>query len=235
MKTFTIKKLQAPAELLLKSKPASNEKNNPRLATTLVRRGLPHRRTGAACLASHFLALSSIDLGIATIPTDRGHTTLWCALPHVVIRVTLPVRSFFATKKASNKETPYVAFIPTFNDIRFSSKWQTASTHISNILHSLVFKHVYEFAFVGYNYGVECVDNKLVLSLGLSHKKLLPLPHHVFVEVVNKRQLQVFSFSKESAAQFAATLRSLRPVNAYTGKGLIPLFWHYSIKKAKSK
>lgn len=195
----------------------------------------PGRRSSPTSkrLASSLLILPQRDLAISVSSAKSG-TTLWCHKGHLAVRVTLPL-IIQLVQDPTCYNVPMLALLPQFEQKGFYSKWVTSVSHLSNLVSSLLYRHVYEFSFIGYNYGVEYSNRTVVLSLGLSHSQVLPIPYGVFVEIFNKRQLKVFSFSRAAAAQFSSTLGELRHPNAYTGKGLVPLFRNFVVKKTKTK
>jgi len=71
---------------------------------------------------------------------------------------------------------------------------------------------------VGYNAKVE--GKNIVLSLGFSKPRTLPIPAGVTVEVPQPTQVIVKGPGKQVVGQFAAEVRAIRPPEPYKGKGV---------------
>ena len=71
---------------------------------------------------------------------------------------------------------------------------------------------------VGYNAKVE--GKNIVLALGFSKPRTLPIPAGVTVEVPQPIQVIIKGASKQLVGQFAAEIRSIRPPEPYKGKGV---------------
>jgi large subunit ribosomal protein L6 len=78
-----------------------------------------------------------------------------------------------------------------------------------------------EMSIVGVGYRAQAQGNKLVLSLGYSHPVEYELPEGISVEVDKKQvQFTLSGIDKHKLGQVAANIRSLRPPDAYKGKGV---------------
>ncbi|HER07332.1 MAG TPA: 50S ribosomal protein L6 [Bacteroides sp.] len=77
---------------------------------------------------------------------------------------------------------------------------------------------------VGVGYRAEVRDNRLVLSIGLSHDVIMEMPPEVTVEAKTERRsnpvVTLKSIDKQLIGQVAAKIRSLRPPEPYKGKGI---------------
>ena len=75
----------------------------------------------------------------------------------------------------------------------------------------------------GVGYSAKAQGRKLLLELGFSHPIELPLPDGVEVEVKQVTNPALFTFrgcDKQLIGQMAATVRDMRPVEPYKGKGV---------------
>lgn len=72
---------------------------------------------------------------------------------------------------------------------------------------------------VGTGYRVSLEGNRLVLSLGFSHKVEFVAPQGITFAVAENK-ITVLGISKELVGQTAAKIRQLRPPDAYKGKGI---------------
>ncbi|MFZ6016494.1 MAG: 50S ribosomal protein L6 [Nitrospirota bacterium] len=74
---------------------------------------------------------------------------------------------------------------------------------------------------VGVGYRAQIMDNNLVLSLGYSHPVEFQLPEGIKAVVDAKQtQITLMGIDKQQLGQVAENLRSLRPPDAYKGKGI---------------
>ena len=74
---------------------------------------------------------------------------------------------------------------------------------------------------VGVGYKAQVVGDKVVFSLGYSHPVEFPLPEGIKAAVDQKQvQLTITGIDKQKIGQFAANIRTLRPPDAYKGKGV---------------
>ncbi|MDD5751677.1 MAG: 50S ribosomal protein L6 [Candidatus Peribacteraceae bacterium] len=75
---------------------------------------------------------------------------------------------------------------------------------------------------IGVGYKVQVQGKKLILNLGYSHPVEYTLPEGITVtqDEKNKNLLTVQGIDKQLVGQVAADLRSLRPPEPYTGKGI---------------
>ena len=73
---------------------------------------------------------------------------------------------------------------------------------------------------VGVGYRVEQAGDNLMLRVGLSHQvEVQPLPG-VSLSVEGNNRIKVTGIDKQSVGEMAAKIRSIRPPDAYKGKGI---------------
>lgn len=80
-----------------------------------------------------------------------------------------------------------------------------------------------ELHIVGVGYRVDLKGNNLMFSLGYSHPVEFPLPDGITAEIDHKARplkLTLQGIDKQLLGQVAANIRSLRPPDAYKGKGI---------------
>jgi len=74
---------------------------------------------------------------------------------------------------------------------------------------------------VGVGYRAQVAGNKLMLTLGYSHPIEYPLPEGISAAVDQKQvQITLSGIDKQKLGQVAASLKALRPPDAYKGKGV---------------
>ena len=92
------------------------------------------------------------------------------------------------------------------------------------------FDKTLEIIGVGYNVKMEGSD-KLIFSLGLSHKIELLIPEHLKAEVIKPTELKISGIDKQQVGEFAAKIKAFRKPEPYGGKG-IKYQGEYIIRKA---
>lgn len=73
---------------------------------------------------------------------------------------------------------------------------------------------------IGVGYKGEVNGNKLILSLGYSHRIEMTIPEGVDVKIDKNINVTISSYDKQLLGQFAADVRSKRPPEPYKGKGV---------------
>lgn len=96
--------------------------------------------------------------------------------------------------------------------------WGTTQRLVENMIHGVSegFERILELNGVGYRMNVK--GKQLDLALGFSHPVLLDIPEGLVCEIDNNK-LKISGIDKQVVGQFAAEIRSLRPVEPYKGKG----------------
>jgi large subunit ribosomal protein L6 len=61
--------------------------------------------------------------------------------------------------------------------------------------------------------------NKLVMALGFSHPVEVMVPEGIAAKILENNTLSISGIDKQKVGQFAADVRSLKPVEPYKGKG----------------
>lgn len=73
---------------------------------------------------------------------------------------------------------------------------------------------------VGVGYRAQKTEDKLVINVGFSHPvEVTPLPG-ITLSVEGTNRIRVTGIDKETVGQMAAEIRSIRPPDAYKGKGI---------------
>jgi len=74
---------------------------------------------------------------------------------------------------------------------------------------------------VGTGYRAQVQGQKILFTLGYSHPVEFPLPEGIKAQVDNRQvELTIEGIDKQLVGQVAANIRSLRPPDAYKGKGV---------------
>jgi large subunit ribosomal protein L6 len=77
-----------------------------------------------------------------------------------------------------------------------------------------------ELQVVGVGYRGEVKGRELHLSLGFSHPVIFAIPQGIDVEIDKQNKITVRGADRQRVGQVAAEIRSLRPPDAYKGKGI---------------
>ncbi len=72
----------------------------------------------------------------------------------------------------------------------------------------------------GVGYRAQKQDNMLVMNLGFSHQITIKEIDGIEIEVPATNKVRVYGIDKQKVGQFAANIRSVRPVEPYNGKGI---------------
>ncbi|MEE9487790.1 MAG: 50S ribosomal protein L6 [Candidatus Brocadiales bacterium] len=96
-------------------------------------------------------------------------------------------------------------------------------TLVANAVEGVTKGFTKEMEIVGLGYNVKLQGKNFVLALGYSNPVELKLPDGISVEVTqptNPARFTVSGIDKQLVGEFAATVRRLRPVEPYKGKGI---------------
>lgn len=110
-----------------------------------------------------------------------------------------------------------------FTLLNLKSKQQvgTARARIQNIIQGLTagFEKKLLLVGVGYKAALEG-SNRLVLSLGKSHKDIYEIPAGVSINLPNQTEIILTGMDKVQLGQVAADIRAFRSPEPYKGKGI---------------
>jgi len=101
---------------------------------------------------------------------------------------------------------------------RAAAMWGTTNRLITNMIEGVTngFEKKLEFNGVGFRMAVK--GKQLDLALGFSHPVVVDIPEGLEVNI-DKNILAISGIDKQKVGQFAAEIRSLKPVEPYKGKG----------------
>jgi large subunit ribosomal protein L6 len=106
------------------------------------------------------------------------------------------------------------------NNSKFArSLWGTYGSHLQNMISGVNSPFEKELIIEGVGYRAEISRDKLILSLGFSHKIELDIPEGLEVNV-KKDVITITGIDKEDVGQFTAKVRSYRKPEPYKGKGI---------------
>ena len=87
---------------------------------------------------------------------------------------------------------------------------------------------------VGVGYRAEQKGNSINLSVMKSHQDIIEAPEGITIKVEDNTKISVSGIDKQQVGHVAALIRSSRPPNAYTGKGVRYAGEEVTIKPGKS-
>jgi large subunit ribosomal protein L6 len=103
-------------------------------------------------------------------------------------------------------------------------------TLVSNMVKGVVDGYSVALEIQGIGFRAEVQGSKLIMKLGFSHLKEIPIPSGIEVAVKDNVQLTLTGIDKQKVTSFAAVVRSQRPPEPYKGKGI-----RYSGEKVRRK
>lgn len=106
------------------------------------------------------------------------------------------------------------------NNSKFArSLWGTYGSHLKNMVDGVVTPFEKKLIIEGVGYKGEVSGKNLVLSIGFSHKVILPIPEGLTL-TIEKSVFSISGISKEEVGKFAATIRAQKKPEPYKGKGI---------------
>ncbi len=112
-----------------------------------------------------------------------------------------------------------ITLTPQKENVHTRALWGTYASHLQNMLEGVTKGYQKKLTIEGVGYKWDLKGKDLVLSLGFSHPVIVPITEGLTV-TVEKGTLTVAGYDKEAVGQFAAQIKSLKPVEPYKGKGI---------------
>lgn len=97
--------------------------------------------------------------------------------------------------------------------------WGTSGAHLRNMVAGVTKGFTKQLILEGIGYRAAVSGDTVTLNLGFSHDVKVKVPTGVNIKV-EKGNIDISGFDKDAVGQFAAKLRSLKPVEPYKGKGM---------------
>ncbi len=98
--------------------------------------------------------------------------------------------------------------------------WGTWRSHVANLLHGVSKGYQKDLEINGVGYSAKVQAGKLVMVLGYSHPVEMSIPEGLKVTCPSPSVVSVRGVDKRLVGQFAAEIRSKRPVEPYNLKGI---------------
>ena len=151
---------------------------------------------------------------------------------NIVVKWTLGELSFTFSKEVEVKQEENMIIVTPMNKAA-NALWGTTRSLINNMVEWVTnwFKKSLEINWVGYKFEVQ--GQKLVLSIGYSHKVDMEIPAWLKVELDDKLKnvLHISGIDKQLVWEFASKIRAKKKPEPYKGKW-IKYVWEHIIRKA---
>ena len=107
--------------------------------------------------------------------------------------------------------------------------------HLANMVHGVTKGYERKLELVGVGYRAAVQGKALNLTLGFSHAVVVDIPEGITIEAPTQTEIVIKGVDKQRVGQVAADIRSLRPPEPYTGKGVKYAGEKISLKEGKKK
>jgi large subunit ribosomal protein L6 len=123
---------------------------------------------------------------------------------HREVGIKISENKVIVEKKGNSKEAPAI--------------WGTTTKIIENMIKGVAegFQKQLELNGVGFRMAIQ--GKKINLALGFSHPVVVDIPENIEAKIENNI-MTISGSDKQKVGQFAAEIRSLKPVEPYKGKG----------------
>lgn len=105
---------------------------------------------------------------------------------------------------------------------------------LANMIEGVTKGHKKELEIQGVGFRAQLQGSKIILNVGLSHQVEFPVPKEVKVSLPSPTSIVVEGADKVWVGEVAASLRAIKPVEPYKGKGIRYLAEVVKRKQGKS-
>ena len=123
---------------------------------------------------------------------------------HYELELKVSGQEISVNKKGKSKQAPAL--------------WGTTVRIIENMITGVTRGFEKKLELNGVGYRMNLAGRKITLALGFSHPVEVQVPEGIEVKIENN-VLTISGIDKQKVGQFAADIRSLKPVEPYKGKG----------------
>ncbi|MEM7047147.1 MAG: 50S ribosomal protein L6 [Pseudomonadota bacterium] len=103
---------------------------------------------------------------------------------------------------------------------RARALWGTTRMLVHNAVHGVSEGFVKNLELSGVGYRAEVKGSNVVLSVGFSHAKSLPIPEGLTAKCAKPTSIAISGVDRQKIGQFAADIRAVRPPEPFKGKGI---------------
>ncbi len=112
-----------------------------------------------------------------------------------------------------------VGLVPVKRESELSALWGTYAAHLKNMIVGVTTGFEKRLLIEGIGYKAAVAGEVITLNVGFSHPVVIPILKGLKV-VAEKGLIIISGIDREVVGQFSATLRAIRPPDAYKQKGL---------------
>lgn len=144
---------------------------------------------------------AKVEAGKITVTGPKGSLE-FCFHPEVTVKVA--EKEITVEKIGNSKNAPAL--------------WGTTARLIRNMIEGVTngFEKKLELNGVGYRMALQ--GKKINMALGFSHPVVLDIPEKIEAKIEGN-SITISGIDKQAVGQFAAKIKSLKPVEPYKGKG----------------
>lgn len=126
----------------------------------------------------------------------------------------------FSSKVAVNFEENTITVLPLWEDAK--ALWGTTRSVIANMIEGVSNGYKKSLEINGVGYKFEILGQKLILSIGFSHKVELDIASdlHVTPDEKLKNVIHISGIDKQRVGQFASKIKAQKKPEPYKGKGI---------------
>jgi len=123
---------------------------------------------------------------------------------HPEMKINISEKEVLVEKKGNSKNA--------------SALWGTTARIIENMIKGVTEGYQKQLELNGVGYRMAVQGKKINMALGFSHPVVVDVPEEIEVKIENNI-MTVSGIDKQKVGQFAATIKKLKPVEPYKGKG----------------
>jgi large subunit ribosomal protein L6 len=157
----------------------------------------------------------TLDKNIVTVKGAKGSLTFE---HHWDVEVKVVENEVIVEKKGKGKHVPAI--------------WGTTARIIENMIEGVTKGFSKQLELNGVGFRMSTAGKKVNMALGFSHPVEVDVPEDLTV-ICEQNIMTVSGIDKQKVGQFAANIRSLKPVEPYKGKGFRYVGEHVRRKEGK--
>jgi large subunit ribosomal protein L6 len=111
-------------------------------------------------------------------------------------------------------------FIKGSTEKNFSQQQGLIRSLLKNIIHGVYCPFEMTLQIIGVGYRISIQHNKLILTLGYSHKIILIIPKDLILKIINNSYIIIQGINNKNVSIFGSKIRSFKPPEPYKGTGI---------------
>ena len=113
--------------------------------------------------------------------------------------------------------------------------WGTQYSLLKNYIMGLSRGFTKKLELVGVGFRATILDNKLILKLGYSHEVSYQIPSDIIIQCPKQDKIVIFGLDKQKVNEVTSTIKLLKKVDPYKGKGILLENTNIKLKEGKKK